>query len=126
MRRLLNITFLTVMALCVTVGTHAQVAVKTNLLYDALLNANLGAEFNIVSHWSLDLSGNYNGWKLSGNRQWKHWFIQPEARYWLKDNMKGHFLRPILSGASSTRLFARHAGKDGLQESVWVMVIHGV
>ncbi len=112
MRRLLNITFLTVMALCVTVGTHAQVAVKTNLLYDALLNANLGAEFNIVSHWSLDLSGNYNGWKLSGNRQWKHWFIQPEARYWLKDNMKGHFFAAnIVGGQFNTTL--RQARRQG-------------
>lgn len=69
-----------------------NVALKTNLLYDATLSPNLGVEFPIAPRWSLDLSGNYNGWKITNSKQWKHWFVQPEVRYWTKDLMKGHFV----------------------------------
>ncbi|WP_304476709.1 DUF3575 domain-containing protein, partial [uncultured Muribaculum sp.] len=31
---------------------------KTNLVYDALLTVNLGAEVQLAPRWSLDLSGN--------------------------------------------------------------------
>ncbi len=41
--------------------------------------------------WSLDLSGNFNGWTLGHGRRWKHWLIQPEARYWLCEPFGGHF-----------------------------------
>lgn len=68
-----------------------QFAVKTNLLYDATLTVNLGVEMKVAPRWSVDLSGNYNAWALRGHR-WKHWMIQPEARYWLCDATAGHFL----------------------------------
>ena len=68
-----------------------DIAVKTNLLYDALLNVNAGIEVGLVPQWSLDVSGNLNAWTLSHGRRWKHWFVQPEARYWLCDRFAGHF-----------------------------------
>lgn len=68
-----------------------QFAVKTNILYDATLTVNLGVEMKLSPRWSVDLSGNYNAWTLRGNR-WKHWLVQPEARYWLCDATAGHFL----------------------------------
>ena len=77
---------------------NTRAAVKTNLLYDALLSPDLGVELAVSKQWSVELSGNYNGWKLSHNRQWKHWFLQPEARYWLKNTFKGHFLAANLIG----------------------------
>lgn len=99
MKRILtNITLAIAAALCLTSHAGTLPAVKTNLLYDALLNANLGVEFKMSQRWSFDLSGNYNGWRLSHGRQWKHWFVQPEARYWLNDNMKGHFFAANLIG----------------------------
>ena len=52
---------------------------KTNLLYDATLTINVGAEMQVAPKWSVDLSGNYNPWTLSGGKKWKHWMIQPEA-----------------------------------------------
>ncbi len=76
-----------------------RVAVKTNLLYDALLNANIGIEARVAPHWTIDISGNYNGWRLSHGRQWKHWLVQPEVRYWLKDEtMSRHFFAGHLFG----------------------------
>lgn len=74
-------------------------AVKTNLLYDALLNVNIGVERSVAPRWSIDVSGNYNGWRLSRGRQWKHWLIQPELRYWLQgENLNGHFFAGHLFG----------------------------
>lgn len=67
-------------------------AVKTNLLYDALLNVNGGVEVGLSPKWTLDVSGGFNVWTLSHGRRWKHWAVQPEARYWFCDRFGGHFL----------------------------------
>lgn len=69
-----------------------DVALKTNLLYDALLNVNLGAEVRLAPKWSADLSGNFNAWTLSHGKKWKHWLAQPEVRYWFCDAFAGHFI----------------------------------
>lgn len=69
-----------------------KVAVKTDLLSDAAMNINLGVEFGLAPKWTLDVSGEFNGWTLSRNRRLKHWAVQPEARYWFCDRFGGHFL----------------------------------
>lgn len=69
-----------------------DVALKTNLLADGLLNPNLGLEIGLASRWTLDISGQFNTWTLSHNRRWKHWLVQPEARYWFCDRFSGHFV----------------------------------
>lgn len=69
-----------------------KMAVKSNLLYDATATINAGVEFRLAPRWTFDVSGNYNGWTISGDRKWKHWMLQPEARYWLCDRFAGHFL----------------------------------
>lgn len=72
-------------------GAKAQkVALKTNLLSDALLNVNAGVELGLAPRWTLDLSGQYNAWTVNEHK-WKHWLVQPEARYWLCDRFAGHF-----------------------------------
>lgn len=76
--------------LALTAGAQT-VGIKSNLLYDAALSPNLGIEVGVAPKWSVDLSGNFNNWNVSGH-QWKHWFIQPEARYWLCERFGGHFL----------------------------------
>lgn len=58
-----------------------KVGIKTNLLYDAAANANLGLEFGLAPRWTLDISADYNAWPIKGHK-WKHWLVQPEARYW--------------------------------------------
>lgn len=75
-----------------------NVALKTNLVYDALLNANLGLEFKTAKKWSLDISGNYNGWTLDDNKKWKHWMVQPEMRLWLCEAFMGNFFGLELHG----------------------------
>ena len=59
-----------------------EVALKSNLLYDAFATLNAGVETGLADRWTLDVSVNYNGWTLSHDRKWKHWLLQPEARYW--------------------------------------------
>ena len=68
-----------------------KAAIKTNLLSDAFMNINLGTEIGLAPRWTLDLTGQFNGWTLSHNRRWKHWAAQPEARYWFCDRFGGHF-----------------------------------
>ena len=83
-----------------TTATHAQeIAVKTNFLYDAaLLSPNVGVEVGIAPQWTLDVTGSINAWTLSNDKKWKHWLVQPEARYWFCDRFSGHFIGAHLLG----------------------------
>lgn len=87
-RKFLIMAALTVGALTVKAQ---DVGIKTNLLMDATLNVNAGVEIGLAPHWTLDLSGQYNGWKVD-DRRWKNWLAQPEARYWFCDRFAKHFL----------------------------------
>ena len=84
--------FLLMLALVSVIGTRGQnVAVKTNLLSDAFANVNAGIEIGLAPRWTLDLTGQYNGWTIDEHK-WKHWLAQPEARYWFCDRFARHFL----------------------------------
>lgn len=87
---LFNIVF-GAMLLTFQSGYAQDVAVKTNLLYDATGTFNLGGEVAVADKWTLDLSANYNPWTFSQHRKMKHWLVQPEARYWLCRKFNGHF-----------------------------------
>ena len=77
--------------LAISANASAQnVAVKTNLLYDAFASPNIGAELGVAPKWTVELSGNFNNWSIN-NHLWKHWFVQPEVRYWLCERFGGHF-----------------------------------
>jgi hypothetical protein len=69
----------------------SQWAVKTNVLSDALLNVNVGLEFDVAPHYTFDVTSEINAWTLSHHRKWKHWYAQVEVRRWLKQNYSGHF-----------------------------------
>ena len=74
-------------------GVRAQdIAVKSNVLSDAFLNPNIGLEVGLAPKWTLDITGQFNAWTLSHDRRWKHWAVQPEARYWFCDRFAGHFV----------------------------------
>lgn len=82
-----------------TQGVKAQsVAVKSNMLADAFLNPNLGMEVGLAPKWTLDITGQFNAWTLAHDRRWKHWVVQPEARYWFCDRFSGHFVGAHLHG----------------------------
>lgn len=73
-----------------TTGHAQEVAVKSNLLYDATTTLNLGVEIGLNSRTTLDISGNYNPWRFH-NYRLKHGLIQPELRYWTCEKFNGHF-----------------------------------
>ncbi|MCD8313908.1 MAG: DUF3575 domain-containing protein [Bacteroidales bacterium] len=75
-----------------------DVALKTNLLSDAVADINLGIEIGLAPRWTLNVGGEFNDWLFRAknedghDRRWKHWGVEPEARYWLCDRFAGHFL----------------------------------
>ena len=68
-----------------------DLALKTNILYDAALTVNLGGEVALLLKWSFDLSGNLNAWTVNSHK-WKHWMVQPELRYWFCQELQGYFV----------------------------------
>lgn len=74
-----------------------DVAVKTNVLADVFLSPSLGLEVGLAPKWTLDVKGQLNGWTVKGH-YWKHWLVQPEARYWFCRRFSGHFVGAHLHG----------------------------
>lgn len=86
-----HFTIAAVLFFVVAFSAHSQkVAVKSNLLYDATATINLGFEFALGKSVTLDISGNYNPWQF-GNKEWKHWMVQPEIRFWTCEKFEGSF-----------------------------------
>jgi hypothetical protein len=69
-----------------------QIALKSNLVYDATATVNIGGEYAINEKFSVSLSANYNGWSLSKPYAWKHYLLQPEFRYWLRESFNEHYI----------------------------------
>lgn len=88
------------LAICGSAAMVSQaqnVGLKTNLIGDALLSPNIGVETQLAPKWSLDVSGQVNFWTVNQHK-WKHWFAQPEARYWLCEAFNGHYFATHLHG----------------------------
>ena len=69
-----------------------KIALKTNLLFDALLVANLGVEISPWTHWSLDIPVWYSPYSIASTWKIRLLGIQPEIRWWFKEAMQGHFI----------------------------------
>ena len=115
-----NLTIL-LLLIAVTTGKSQDLGIKTNLLYDATATINLGMETRVDSLWTIDLSGNYNAWKLGSNKQIKHWLIQPEARYWLREAFGGHFFGFHLMGGQYNVANVKLLGTNGYRYQGWLM-----
>ncbi len=77
-------------------GELPRFAVKTNLLYGfSTLTPNLAFEFGTGKKSSLEFSGSYNPWHLSGslesNKKLVHMILKGEYRWWLCERFNGHF-----------------------------------
>lgn len=91
------LTALSFLAVVGTTATANDFAVKTNLLYDATASVNIGFETGIARQWTLDVNGDLNFWNINDKR-WRHWFVQPEFRYWFCNRSIGHFVAIQLHG----------------------------
>ena len=76
---------------CLT-DLHAQtLAVKSDLLVGALSSPNLSVEVKLSDRFTLEAGFHYNPFPAGGDKRWKHWFVQPELRYWMCQPFGGHF-----------------------------------
>lgn len=66
-------------------------ALKTNLLWDAALCANLGFEIELWPRWSLDVPVWYSPYDITGRWRIRLLATQPEVRYWLREAGTGHY-----------------------------------
>lgn len=84
------------LALMWTTTAQAQVALKTNLLYDASTTPNIGMEVGLGHRWSAQLFYGLNPWTYSGSgpeaKKAKHWVLMPEVRWWSCSKMNGWFI----------------------------------
>ncbi|MDR2138672.1 MAG: DUF3575 domain-containing protein, partial [Tannerella sp.] len=96
-------------------ATYGQdIAVKSNILYDATTTINLGVEFALSDRLTLDVSGNLNPWLFPNTHvtyeadgtphridgKFKHWMLQPELRWWTCEKFNGHFFGTHLHAGS--------------------------
>ncbi len=87
-KRLFLLIFL---ALPITLFSQ-RIAIKNNILYDAILTPNLGVEIGLSKKLTVDIIGNYNPFELSDNKMIKHWLVQPELRYWFCEKFSRGFV----------------------------------
>ena len=66
-------------------------ALKTNLLGDFALCANLGFEVELWPHWSLDVPVWYSPYDITDRWRLRLLAVQPEVRWWPKDAGSGHY-----------------------------------
>lgn len=89
------------MAIFCTHHAAAQIAVKTNLLYDAATTPNIGAEIGVGNRNTFSLVYGINPWTFNHNgreHKAKHWVLMPEYRWWLTSRYNGSFLGVNLMG----------------------------
>lgn len=75
---------------------RAQVAVKSNLLYDASTTPNVGMEVGLSRKTTAQVFYGLNPWRFDsdshGQRMAKHWVVMPEVRWWPCTKFNGHFI----------------------------------
>lgn len=92
MRSIIALTLLVLASL----PCMSQVAVKTNLLYDATTTPNLGVEVGVGGKSTVNLVYGINPWHFNsqqhGTRYAKHWLLMPEYRWWHCSRFNGSFV----------------------------------
>lgn len=58
-------------------------ALRTNLLYDAMLLPTLGVEWRVNHRWGIRLDGSLSHWGGDRGEVQKIWMLSPEVRYYL-------------------------------------------
>lgn len=89
MKKLLIIMFISIVSAVAL--TAQQIVVKHNPVGDIMLSPNLSTEVGLGDNTTAELYAAFNPFGSDNNR-FKHWFIQPEFRYWLGNRFEGIFL----------------------------------
>lgn len=97
-------------------------AVRTNVLYDALLLPTVGVEWRVNRDWSVKLDGSLSWWGGKHGKVQKVWLLSPEVRwYLLRDKrfyvgVSGNYGRYNLYKYALGGLFSKDTGYQG---SLW-------
>jgi len=97
MKKRIHLLMLVLAALCAP-AVAQNVALKTNLLYDATTTPNLGIEVSVGARSTINLVGGLNAWDFKNDRKAKHWLLMPEYRWWTCQTFSGHFIGVHLMG----------------------------
>lgn len=101
--------------------TGAQtLALRTNLVYGALLVPSVGADYALSDRHSISLQGTYIPYAV-GSRKWKNWSVQPELRIWREAPFCGPFLGINVIGGGFNINHVHVGGLDGLQRQGYMM-----
>ena len=79
-----------------------RLALKTNLLYDAVLMPSLEVEYRIDDRWSVNLEGEVAWWsKKDRHKYYQIATIGPEGRYWFRTRKPwhGHYVGAFVGGS---------------------------
>jgi outer membrane protein OmpA-like peptidoglycan-associated protein len=70
------------------------VALKNNLLYDAILTPNLTFEVKLAKRWTLQVEGGFNPFPLDDTKEhkWRHFLVDVEAKYWFCEAFHRDFI----------------------------------
>jgi len=100
------------------------IAIKNNLLYDAVLLPNLSVEAYLGAQWSLALNGNLSWWRFNEpvQHEWYHRIqtVGAELRYWYDSPFPLHGQAIGLYGTTGNydlRLFPTNANSNGWQSN---------
>lgn len=84
-----------------TVKRWQGMSIRTNLLWDAAAEPNIGLEFPVGDHWSLGANAGIKTWprwlfwdndNVQNTRHWRNFAVVPEVRYYLKEVFEGFFV----------------------------------
>lgn len=70
--------------------SNRYMAIKTNLLYDAVAVLNLSYECRVAPHWSVELPVMWSLWDCKDDRGLRTVALQPGAKYWFSRPGSGH------------------------------------
>lgn len=103
LKKLIRLLAAATLMLSASVAAFAQeLAVKTNILYDATTTPNLGVEIGAGNKNTFQIFYGLNPWKFNsdkhGERFAKHWMLMPEFRWWPCTKFNGHFFGAHLMG----------------------------
>ena len=83
--------FATALGLLMVSSISAQrVAVKSNALYWATMSPNLGVEFRLSRHFTLNVEAAANPFDISDKFKTRFFGVTPEVRYWFEARPHAH------------------------------------
>ena len=84
--------YIVLFCLCAISIQAQEIAIKTNLLYDATSTPNIGAEIGIAPKQTFEIIYGWNPWKFGDSKQLRHWSLSPEYRWWFCHRFNGSFM----------------------------------